>query len=291
MAEQYLDHANVDPALEKMGGEAVPQDVHRDLLADARRGAGRPAGRVQHRRLDRPACFPPREQPVCRAGKPPIGPQDAEQLRGEHDVALLAALAVLDVDQHAPAVDVAHPEAGHLRDAQPGRVGGRQCRARLQARHGLEKPHHLVGAQHHRQPARLAGIGDPLRDLRHTEGHAVKEPQRRNRLVQARPRHALRGEVHLEGPHVLQRQFVRGTSEKPTELRNRMYVGSLRRRREVADRHVLDHAAAKRADLGHRIAPVWKGSRQPKPSSQERPRRSTSLPRSGFVQSTFLNGL
>jgi hypothetical protein len=28
-----------------------------------------------------------------------------------------------------------------------------------------------------------------------------------------------------------------------------MHIGSLRRRREIADPHVLDHAAAKRADL------------------------------------------
>jgi hypothetical protein len=35
------------------------------------------------------------------------------------------------------------------------------------------------------------------------------------------------------------------------ELRNRADVGSLGRRRYVQDRHVLDHAAAKRAQLGH----------------------------------------
>jgi hypothetical protein len=38
-----------------------------------------------------------------------------------------------------------------------------------------------------------------------------------------------------------------------------MDVGSLCRRREIADRHIFDHAATQRAGLGHRIAPVWKG--------------------------------
>src|SRR5271165_6591640 len=37
------------------------------------------------------------------------------------------------------------------------------------------------------------------------------------------------------------------------ELRNRADVGSLGRRRHVPDRHILDHAAAKRAQLGHRL--------------------------------------
>jgi putative transposase len=56
-----------------------------------------------------------------------------------------------------------------------------------------------------------------------------------------------------------------------------MNVGSLRRRREIADRHVLDHAAAQRAGLGHRKAPVWNGSQQPDHSSQEHRRRSSHL--------------
>jgi hypothetical protein len=34
-------------------------------------------------------------------------------------------------------------------------------------------------------------------------------------------------------------------------LQNRVDVGSLRRRREIADGHVLDHAAPQRAHLGH----------------------------------------
>src|SRR4051794_33333646 len=32
-----------------------------------------------------------------------------------------------------------------------------------------------------------------------------------------------------------------------------MHVGSLRCRRQIADRHVLDHAATQRAHLGHRV--------------------------------------
>ena len=88
-----------------------------------------------------------------------------QQLRRQHDVAVLAALAVLDPDHHPAAVDVADLQADRLGGAQPRRIGRRQRGAGLQARHRLEKAHHLVGAQHHRQLARLAGIGDALRDL------------------------------------------------------------------------------------------------------------------------------
>ena len=37
VTEQNLDHANVDAALQQMGGEAVPQRVRRNALGDAAR--------------------------------------------------------------------------------------------------------------------------------------------------------------------------------------------------------------------------------------------------------------
>ena len=96
--------------------------------------------------------------------KPPIAAQDAEQLLGQHDVALLAALAVFDPDDHAVAVDVGRLQRRHLRHPQARGIGGGQRDASLEARDGFEKAHDFVGAQHGRQLARLAGVGDPLRD-------------------------------------------------------------------------------------------------------------------------------
>ena len=261
--QQHLDHADVDAALQQMGGEAVPQDMDGHLLADPRRRPRRPAGRVQRRRLDRTGRVAPRKQPVLGTRQPPVGAQDRQELRRQHHVALLAALAVLDADHHPAAVDVGDPEAGDLRHAQPGRVGGRQRGAGLQARDGLEEPHHLVGAQHHRQPPRLAGVGDPLGDLRHPERDAIEEPQRRHRLVEARPGHALRREVDLIGANVLQRQRLRGSAEKPAELRHRVDVGSLRRRQRL--RTVMSSIMRRRRGLVSAIGKLLsgKGSQQP----------------------------
>jgi hypothetical protein len=106
------------------------------------------------------------------------------------------------------------------------------------------EPHNLVGAQHHRQLARLAGVGDPLRNLAMTECDAIEEPQGADRLVQGWPRDPGRDQVYLECAHILQAQPVGRAAEMSAELADRMQVGSLRRWREVADGHVLDHPPA-----------------------------------------------
>src|SRR5262245_31224236 len=58
--------------------------------------------------------------------------------------------------------------------------------------------------------------------------------------------------MNLEGVDIFQAQMIRGTAKIPAQLRYRAEVRLLRRRRQIADRHVLDHAAAKSADLSHR---------------------------------------
>jgi len=62
--------------------------------------------------------------------------------------------------------------------------------------------------------------------------------------------------MHLEGADIFQFQPVRRPAKIAAELRNRADVGSLRRRRQIADGHVFDHAAAKRAQIGHLDTPV-----------------------------------
>ena len=188
--------------------------------------------------------------------EPPIAAQDAEQLLGQHDVALLAALAAFDPDDHAAAVDVGRLQADHLRHPQPRSVGGGQRDTRLEARDGFEKAHDFVGAQNGRQLARFAGIGDPLRDRIAAERHTVEETQRADDLIERRPGDALRDQMHLVGADVLQPEPIRRMAEISAEHRNRVDVGSLGRRRKIADRHVFRHPPAQRAHLGHLKSPV-----------------------------------
>src|SRR3954468_23578531 len=125
--------------------------------------------------------------PAARPGQPPIGAQDLQQLWRQHDIAVLAALALLDPDQHPAAVNGADREARDLADPQTRSVGRGQRRPVAQPGDRLQKPCDLVGAQHHWQLLRLAGGNDAFESIGPTQGDAVEKPQRANGLVDMRP--------------------------------------------------------------------------------------------------------
>src|SRR5438552_4713602 len=102
-------------------------------------------------------------------------------------------------------------------------------------------------------------MGDALRHDGLAERHAIEEPQRADDLVQCRPRDPRRNQMNLEGVDIFQAEMIWGSTKIPAELRDGVQIRLLRRRRQIADRHVLDHAAAKRADLSHRKTSCLKG--------------------------------
>src|SRR5262245_52172812 len=75
--------------------------------------------------------------------------------------------------------------------------------------------------------------------------------------------------MKLEGVHIFQAETIRRAAKIPTELRYRVEVRLLRRRRQITDRHVLDHAAAKRADLSHWKTSCLKGWASKNPRSSQ----------------------
>jgi len=149
MPEQHLDDADIDTVLQQMDGEAVPQRMRPTRLA----------------------------MPVL----PPLA-QQGEQVGRKHRIAVSPALAALDTDQHALAVDIAHLEHGDLADAQSGAIGDRQRCLVLEAGGCVEQASHLVAAQHHRQVARLAHPHQLASQIGSVKGIGKEEPQRRTTL-------------------------------------------------------------------------------------------------------------
>src|SRR6516225_9605504 len=94
VAEQHLDHANVDALLEQMGGEAVPQRVRRDALGDARQILGGGDGAIELTGGDRIDRVLAGKEPDRRPRRPPPVPQQLEQLRRQHHIAIPLPLAL-----------------------------------------------------------------------------------------------------------------------------------------------------------------------------------------------------
>ena len=112
--EQHLDHPDIGLALQEMRREAVAERVHRDALVELGGSRGGVTGAVELTRGDRLGGLLAGEEPVARPLYEPPLSQEIEQVGREHDIAVLAALALLDPDQHAGAVDVCDFEVGDL---------------------------------------------------------------------------------------------------------------------------------------------------------------------------------
>src|SRR5487761_1299761 len=128
MAEQDLDGAQVGAGFEKVGGEAVAQRVgmNAPVVETGALGgdlAGRPEDLGGHRLA---GCVPAvaGKQPLLGLAPEtsPVGAQLFEQLRAEHDVAILAALALANMNHHTLAVDIADLQVGGFRAACAGGI-------------------------------------------------------------------------------------------------------------------------------------------------------------------------
>lgn len=107
-------------------------------------------------------------------------------MRRQHDVAVLAAFALLDADQHTFAIDVGDSQRDDFTSAQAGAVGHAQRGLVLEPRRRIEQSRHLFRAQHHWQLARLIDKMRVLDDGVPLERNPEKEPQRRYAVIENR---------------------------------------------------------------------------------------------------------
>jgi IS5 family transposase len=146
-----------------------------------------------------------------------------------------------------------------IADAEPGCVCRRQRNSVAQSHNGLQEACDLVGSQNGRQLFRLPPIDDPLERILSAHRDAIEESQCASRLIDVGPGALLADEMKLIGSDILDAETIWRCSKMPAELSDRVDVGLLGRLREVADRHVFDHALAKWARRSHRGPPVVRG--------------------------------
>ena len=179
MAEQQLDRAQVGAGFEQMHGEPVAQRVGREALANAGALQGVVAGLADGGAGDVAAGNLAGEQPAAlRARAPPVVAEGLQKPGREHDVAVLGSLARDDAQRHALAVDVRRAQADGLRDAQSGRVRGRQDRLVREGPGAGWQLRDFLRAGNHGQLLRLLGRRQDGLDVPVSlERDTVEEPQ------------------------------------------------------------------------------------------------------------------
>src|SRR5665647_2282374 len=196
-------------------------------------------------------------------------------MRRKHHVAVFVALALFDPDHHPLAVDVGYLQRDHLGHAQSGPICHTQCRLVLETRRRIEKTCDFLRAQDDRQLAwrvdKLGVVHDvcaPKRDLE-------KEPQCRDALVEGRNAGATRRQMKLIAANVFEARRVGRAAEEGSEVLDPLHVVMLSLRRELADRHVFDHALPQRAYglVGHEGCSCLDEGCEPLISRQDAPPR------------------
>src|SRR5271169_6391941 len=195
----------------------------------------------------------PGKQPAPRLRDLPPVAQQFQQLRREHDEAILLPLALLDAQQHALAVDIGDLQRDDLGYTQARAIGHAERRSVFDARGGREKSSHLLRAQNDWNPARLAHQRQTPDQIVAFERHLEKEPQRDDRCVDDSRAHMGLRHVLLKQTKVFGGCGIGRAAEKSREALDVTDVVGLDLLREMTRRHVFDHALAQRTDglVGH----------------------------------------
>ena len=250
-------NSDIGAILKQVGREAVAQRVQRHALPDPGR-----IGRLMEQAVElagrhrlaapeagkQPTFFQGRSRIVPRRARLPPLPQQSERLGRQHDIAVLAALGLLDANDLLRAVDMLDLEPDHLAGAQPAAIAETEQCASLEAAGDGQQAPRLVLAHHQRDLLRLADVIDLGGKIQSPQRHAEQEPQPGHDAVAIADAHASLGQVQLEAADVLECGRVGGPLHKRREPLAAADMASLRARTELARIHVLDHALAQRAD-------------------------------------------
>src|ERR1019366_2265682 len=178
---------------------------------------------------------------------PPLA-QQVERLRRQHDVAVLAALGLLDPNDLLRAVDMLDLQPDHLASAQAAALAETEQHANLEAGCDGQQAPRLVLAHHQRNLLRLTDVIDLGSKIQSPQRHAKQELQPSHDGVASANAYTSLGQVQLETADVIRRSRVGRSLEKRSKTFAAADVAPLRARTELARVHVLDHPLAKRAD-------------------------------------------
>src|SRR6202045_4700003 len=178
---------------------------------------------------------------------PPLS-QEIDHLRRQHDIAIFAALGLLDANDLLRAVDVLDLQTDHFAGTQAAAIAKTERHAGLEARGNSQHATRLVWRHHLRNFLRLAEVINLGRKIQPPQRHAEQELYSGHDAVAIGDAYAGLGQVQLKAADVIRGGRVRRSLQKCSETLAARDVASLRVRTELARVHVLDHALTQRAD-------------------------------------------
>ena len=183
VTEQELNRAQVGARFQQMRRVGVPQRVRRDAFVDAGLPRGEAHGLPDHLRGDRAhrhaSRGASRERDRSAAASTGSTARSAARSVGtEGNLAIAAALALLDAEHHALAIDVADFELARFAAAQAGAVERQQQRAVIEILRARDQALDLVGTEHDRQAEPLLRIRQVLAHVAPLQDIPAEEPQR-----------------------------------------------------------------------------------------------------------------
>src|SRR5271170_6218980 len=276
VTQKRLDFANIGTALEQVGREAVAQRMQRHALPDPGR-----IGRLMEQAVelaggDRLAALGAGKQPaflhgrsgiVTRSARLPPLAQQIERLGRQHDIAVLAALGLLDPNDLLRAVDMLDLQPDHLAGAQAAAIAETEQHANLEAAGDSQQAPGLVLAHHQRNLLGLTDVIDLGGKVQSPQRHAKQEPQPGHDLVAGTNAEAGLGQMQLEPADILRRSRFWRPLEKRREPLAAADMAPLRARTELAPVHIFNHALTQRADGIHTHRKLLSGMRLKTPRS------------------------
>jgi hypothetical protein len=171
-----------------------------------------------------------------------VGAEDFQQAWGEHGVTVFTALAMLDAQEHALAVDIGDFEGDGFGDAESSSLAGQQHGAVLNAGDMVQKALDFVGGEDHGEFFFQADAREIVALPRQLQGDQVKELDGGDEGVDGLRRElALLGEIELVLADGFEVQFGGVAMEVLGEFGDIMDIAALGSGGEVADAHVVDH--------------------------------------------------
>ena len=195
------------------------------------------------------------EQPVLWAYPAPVLAQLLQQPGRERNVAVLAALPLIDAQTHPLRIDIPDLQAAELARPKPSGIGRDQQGPVLAVGGDDEQPHQLVVVEEFGQDRRRLGARQVEMRFGQAERDAVEEADAVAGAVAALPGQpplvVQEDEVVLD---FLRRDPVRAAGVMKGEAGDGVEVGLLGVVGEAANGHVVDHALTK---LCHGVSPSW----------------------------------